>query len=139
MSSRSPVLAVFVLFGVCLLFAGCVSDSIVAVEDEAPILPPMNVTAAPSELSKVVIQWDPNSHPKLLGYNVYRVETETLASVLLTTQPIAVTYYSDPSARRGMGYQYRVTALTKSGKESAYTSVAVMLQAEDRQGPNREF
>jgi len=139
MSSKSPILAVFVLFGACLLFAGCVSDSVVPADDEAPVLPPTNVTAAPSEMSKVVIQWDPNAHPMLKGYHVYRVETATQASVRLTASPIADTYYSDPSAHRGIGYQYRVTALTKSGKESAYASVAVMLQAEDRQDPNRQF
>jgi fibronectin type 3 domain-containing protein len=139
MRSKSPILAVFVLFGACLLFAGCVSDSVVPADDEAPVLPPTNVTAAPTDLNKVVIQWDPNAHPMLKGYHIYRVETETLATVRLTAQPISDTYYSDPSARRGIGYQYRVTALTKSGKESAYASVAVMLQAEERQDPNRQF
>lgn len=139
MSLKSPILAVFVLFGACLLFAGCVSDLVAPVEDEAPILPPTNVMASASETSKVAIQWDPNSHPKLMGYHVYRVETATLASVRLTETPIANTYYEDTEARRGIGYQYRVTALTKSGKESAYASVAVMLRADDRQNPDREF
>jgi fibronectin type 3 domain-containing protein len=139
MRSKSPILAVFVLIAACFLFAGCVDDLVTPVEDEAPVLPPTNVTAAPAELNKVVIQWDPNSHPTLKGYHVYRVETETLASVRLTAQPTAETYYNDPSARRGIGYQYRVTALTKSGKESAYTSVAVMLRADGRQGPDRQF
>lgn len=139
MSSKSPILAVFVLFGACLLFAGCVSDSLAPIEDEAPILPPTDVTAGPTETSKVTIGWAPNSHPMLTGYHVYRVETETLNAVRLTDTPVSATYYDDPSARRGIGYQYRVTALTKSGKESAYASVAVMLQAEERQDPNRQF
>ena len=139
MSLKSPILAVFVLFGACLLFAGCVSDLVAPVEDEAPVLPPTNVMASASETSKVTIEWDPNAHPKLKGYHVYRVETATLASVRLTAAPIANTYYEDMEARRGIGYQYRVTALTKSGKESAYASVAVMLRADDRQNPDREF
>lgn len=136
---KSPILAVFVLLGACLFFTGCVDDTLAPIVDEAPVLPPENVTAAPSEMSKVVIQWDPNAHPMLNGYHVYRMETDTQESVRLTTQPIADTYYSDPTARRGIGYQYRVTALTKSGKESAYTSVPVMLQADERQGPNKQF
>jgi fibronectin type 3 domain-containing protein len=139
MSSKSLFPAVFALFGAFLLLAGCVSDSVVPVDDEAPVLPPTNVTATPSEASKVTITWDPNSHPQLNGYHVYRVESVTLETVRLTAAPIATTYYNDESARRGIGYQYRVTALTKSGKESAYASVPVMLQAEERENPNKQF
>ena len=139
MSSKSPILTVFVLFGACLLFAGCVSDSVTGVEDEAPVLPPTNVVASSSESSKVILSWEPNSHPQLRGYHIYRVETDTMAMVRLTATPISNTYYDDMGARRGIGYQYRVTALTKAGKESAFTSVPVMLQADERQNPDRQF
>ncbi|MBP2680148.1 MAG: Fibronectin type domain protein [Candidatus Krumholzibacteriota bacterium] len=139
MSSKSRFLAVFVLFAACLLFTGCVSDSVTPVEDEAPVLPPTNVTAAPSDLNKVTISWDPNSHPQLQGYHVYRVESDTQDTERLTANPISNVYYSDMTARRGIGYQYRVTALTKSGKESAYASVPVMLQADDHQNHDRQF
>jgi fibronectin type 3 domain-containing protein len=139
MTSRSLTLAVFVLFSACWLAAGCVSDIVAPTEDEAPILPPTNVIATSSEVSKVVISWDPSSHPQLRGYRVYRVENVSQQSELLTSTSIADTCYNDASARRGVGYQYRVTALTKAGKESAYASVDVMLQAEQREGPNREM
>ena len=139
MSSKSRFLAVFVLFAACLLFTGCASDSVTPVEDEAPVLPPTNVTAAPSDLNKVTISWDPNSHPQLQGYHVYRVESDTQDTERLTANPISNVYYSDMTARRGIGYQYRVTALTKSGKESAYASVPVMLQADDHQNHDRQF
>ena len=135
MSAKGLVLASFVFFGALALFAGCVSDSVAPIEDEAPILPPTNVTAMSSETVKLVIEWDPNSHPTLRGYHVYRRLTETEETVRLTASPITDTFYRDMSAERGVGYEYRVTAITKAGKESAYTPIAVMLFADEPRDP----
>jgi fibronectin type 3 domain-containing protein len=139
MSAKSLFLASFVFFGALALVAGCGSDPVAPIEDEAPILPPMNVTVTSSETAKLIVEWDPNAHPRLAGYHVYRQQTDTQETVRLTASPITNTYYEDMSAERGVGYEYRVTALTKAGKESVYTSIAVMLQADERQNPNRQF
>jgi len=135
MSAKGLVLASFVFFGALALFAGCVDDLAAPIEDEAPILPPANLTAMSSATAKLVLEWDANAHPQLAGYHVYRQHTETEETVRLTTSPIANTYYEDMSAQRGVGYEYRVTAITKARKESAYTPIAVMLTADDPENP----
>jgi fibronectin type 3 domain-containing protein len=135
MSAKSLVLTSFVFLGALALCAGCNSDPVTPIEDEAPILPPTNLAASFSETAKLVITWDPNSHPQLSGYNVYRQQTDTQEIVMLTTSPVVDTYYQDMTARRGVAYEYRVTAVTKSRKESAYTSVAIMLFADGVQDP----
>jgi fibronectin type 3 domain-containing protein len=129
------MLTVFLLLGAWALLAGCQSDPVAPTEDEAPVLPPENVMVATSFTDKLVVTWDPNSHPQLRGYHVYRVETATQALLRLTDTPITETHYQDMSARRGVEYEYRVTALTKAGKESAYQSASIMLEAEPQEGP----
>lgn len=135
MSAKSLVLASFVFFGALALFAGCVNDPVAPIEDEAPILPPMNVTATSSETSKLILRWDPNAHPRLAGYHVYRHTIGAQGTVRLTPTPTPSTYYEDTSAKRGIGYEYRVTALTKAGKESAYTSITIMLDVLQDEDP----
>jgi fibronectin type 3 domain-containing protein len=138
MSANRLFLTVLLLVGACVLVAGCGSDPVAPVEDEAPVLPPENVTANVSYTDKLVITWDPNSHPQLRGYNVYRVETATQTMVKLTLVPIVETHYQDMSARRGIEYEYRVTATTKAGKESAYQAAVVMLEADPQEGPGSD-
>jgi len=132
MSANKLFFMTFVLLGLCALVAGCGSDSVAPTDDDAPILPPSNVTASASATDKLVLNWDPNSHPRLAGYFVYRVEIATQDMLTLTAAPIAATSYADASARRGVEYEYRVTAVTKSGKESIYTAIAILLQADQR-------
>jgi fibronectin type 3 domain-containing protein len=119
-----------VLAGACVLAAGCGDDPVSPVEDEAPILPPTNVSSITSDAEKLLITWEPNTHPHLKGYHVYRLETATQEAVRLTTEPVLAPEYRDPQARRGVEYEYRVTAITTAGKESMYTSVMVFLQAQ---------
>jgi fibronectin type 3 domain-containing protein len=138
MSANRLLLIVFLLLGAWVLVAGCGSDPVAPTQDEAPILPPENVTAASSDVSKLIISWDPNSHPQLAGYNVYRMAIETQETTKLTVDPITSTSYEDMSARRGVEYEYRVTAITKAGKESIYASVTVLLQASQQQGYHRQ-
>ncbi len=131
MSANKVFFMTVVLLGLGALVAGCGSDT-VAPTDEAPILPPANVTASASDIDKLVLTWDPNSHPRLAGYKVYRVDTDTQDMVTLTPDPILATSYVDARARRGVAYEYRVTALTKSQKESIYAAIAIFLQADEQ-------
>ncbi len=137
MSANKLFLMIFLLLGAWALVAGCGSDPVAPTEDEAPILPPENVSAAASDTDKLIIGWDPNSHPRLAGYHVYRVEVATQETVRLTPDPTLNTTFQDMSARRGVEYEYRVTAITKAGKESIYASVMVLLQASEQEGFGR--
>jgi hypothetical protein len=101
MSARKTALMTVVLLGVCALVAGCGSDSDSPTSppvDEAPILPPQNVTAGSSENSKLMLSWDPNTQNKLAGYNVYRVTLDTEHVELLTPYFITVTSFEDMSS-----------------------------------------
>jgi fibronectin type 3 domain-containing protein len=136
MSANRLFVTIFLLVSAWALVAGCGSDPVAPVEDEAPVLPPENVRAVTSSTEKLVVSWDPNSHPNLRGYHVYRVETATQTLMRLTDTPIPETHYQDMSARRGVEYEYRVTAITKAAKESAYQSTLVMLEADPQEGPD---
>jgi len=139
MSANKLFFMTIVFLGACALVAGCGSDPVSPTDDEAPILPPENLVASPSDTEKLVITWDPNSHPRLAGYNVYRVVVDTQDMVKLTPAPVLTTSFMDPSARRGVEYEYRVTAITKAGKESVYASTAIMLQADGIDDPGKDM
>jgi len=127
MSASKLSLTIFLLLGTWALVAGCGSDPVAPTEDPVPVLPPENLLAMPSVSEKLILSWDPNSHPQLAGYQVYRVEVETQDMAKLTEDAIPGTTYQDLSARRGVEYEYRVTAITTSGEESSYASVSVIL------------
>jgi fibronectin type 3 domain-containing protein len=126
MSANRLFFMTVVLLGLGALVAGCGSDT-VSPTDEAPILPPENLTASASGES-VTLNWNPSPHPRLAGYTVYRVQMDTHDQVKLTVGPIQTTTYTDDSVRRGVAYEYQVTAVTKAGKESVCASIAAILR-----------
>jgi fibronectin type 3 domain-containing protein len=138
MSANKFFFLTLVLLGACALVAGCGSDSVAPTDDEAPILPPTGVVAMTSETARLELSWDPNSHPRLAGYQVYRLDVDSQELEKLTSTPITQTMYGDQSARRGVNYEYRVTAVTKSNKESAYTAIPVILQLIPKDEPRPE-
>jgi fibronectin type 3 domain-containing protein len=138
MSANKMFFLTLVLLGAWALVAGCGSDSVAPTDDEAPILPPTGVTATGSQTSEPSLSWDPNSHPNLEGYNVYRKEVAKQDVEKLTPEPISETNFTDTTARRGVKYEYRVTAVTKSGKESAYTPIQVLIRIDQHQPYTRD-
>ncbi len=138
MSANKFFFLTLVLLGACALVAGCGSDSVAPTDDEAPILPPTGVSAMTSGASRLELTWDPNSHPRLAGYEVYRLDVDSQELVKLTSTPITETLYQDQTAMRGVEYEYRVTALTKSNKESAYAAIPVLLQLLPKEQPKPE-
>jgi len=127
MSANKLFFMTVVLLGMCALVAGCVDDS-TSPTDDAPILPPENLTVTQSGAEQLTLNWNPNSHPMLAGYNVYRVQIATQELVKLTPDLIQSTSYTDDTVRRGVGYEYRVTAMTKSRKESICVSIQAILR-----------
>ncbi|HEX7151462.1 MAG TPA: hypothetical protein VF618_08250 [Thermoanaerobaculia bacterium] len=82
---------------------------------EAPP-PPASVTVL-IETKVVRLLWDPVEVPDLNGYNVYR--TEGTARLKLTPHPARQTHFGDEAIQLGITYVYSITAVDKTGNESA--------------------
>lgn len=83
----------------------------VLAEDRRPPAAPTGLTVAVSP-GAVQLVWDRNTEPDLAGYRVYR--TGVRISVMET-----VPLYQDRGAESGKTYSYAVSAVDKSGNESA--------------------
>lgn len=94
-------------------------------KDLIPPPPPASVTAL-VETKVVRLVWDPVDAPDLAGYNIYR--TEKAGRVKFTYGlPINQTHFGDESVLPGIEYYYSVTAVDKSGNESAETKSQVVM------------
>jgi hypothetical protein len=59
---------------------------------------------------------------RVVGYNVYRSETDGGPYIKLTSAPVRATNYIDRSVQSGHTYFYAVTAVDSRGKESSYSN-----------------
>lgn len=80
--------------------------------------PPTNVTVL-TETKIVRLIWDPVDAPDLNGYIVYRWEQKD--RLQMTPHPTRQTLFGDESIQPGITYRYDITAIDKSGNESAPT------------------
>jgi hypothetical protein len=64
---------------------------------------------------------------RVVGYNVYRSETDGGPYIKLTSAPVRATNYTDRSVQRGHTYFYAVTAVDSRGKESERSNQAKAL------------
>ena len=103
------------------------SDSplaIVTPKDTFPPAAPQGIVAAiqpgatPGSVA-VELSWSINVEPDLAGYRVYRSEQEGARGVLLTPNLLPSPAYRDNSVQSGQHYWYTVTAVDRSGNESA--------------------
>jgi hypothetical protein len=103
------------------------SDSdatIVTPADTFPPATPQGVVAAVLDSSdgasaEVDLSWSINVEPDLAGYRVYRSEQESDKGKLVTSDLLLSPAYRDTSVALGHTYWYRVTAVDRSGNESA--------------------
>ena len=95
-------------------------------EDEAPVLPPTNVSARALSDGDVQVTWDASSQPTINGYNVYRREIGNGNPNRLNPNRVLSTKYVDGTATPRKEYEYRVTAVNTKGKESRFTSVTIV-------------
>jgi hypothetical protein len=111
------------------------SDSPLAVvtpKDTFPPAAPQGTVAAiqpgatPGAVA-VELSWSINVEPDLAGYRVYRSEQEGARGALLTPELLPSPAYRDNSAQSGQRYWYTVTAVDRSGNESA-PSLAVAVE-----------
>jgi hypothetical protein len=85
--------------------------------DVAAPAPPGGLTAL-AQPGALEIRWSPSPEPDLAGYRVYRATAaggpERLAEV-----PAGTTVYADTAAAPGALYRYTITAVDRTGNESA--------------------
>ena len=102
-------------------------DSVPAVVTPRDIFPPavpQGVVAAvvrpdPNAPPEVDLSWSINSETDLAGYRVYRSEQQDTPGQLLTPDLLLTPAYRDTSVQPGHRYWYSVTAVDRSGNESA--------------------
>ena len=88
--------------------------------------------ATPSS-SVVELSWSINVEPDLAGYRVYRSDQEGARGSLLTPELLPSPEYRDTSVQSGQRYWYSVTAVDRTGNESAPSpAVAVDLAQPSR-------
>ncbi len=64
---------------------------------------------------------------RVVGYNVYRSETDGGPYIKLTSAPVRTTNYTDRSVQSGHTYVYAVTAVDGKAKESVHSNHAKAL------------
>ena len=100
------------------------SPVIVTPRDIFPPAVPQGLQAAvivgsPTNTTEVDISWSMNTETDLAGYHVYRSEQQGTPGQLVTPDLLLSPAYRDTSVQSGHHYWYQVTAVDRSGNESA--------------------
>ncbi|MEK6742877.1 MAG: hypothetical protein AABZ15_04680 [Nitrospirota bacterium] len=86
--------------------------------DMTPPAPPTGITVVPG-IGRVFLTWNENQEKDLAGYHVYRSLKSGGEQERLTEKPLNRTTFSDETVKQGATYYYSITAVDKSGNESA--------------------
>ncbi len=86
--------------------------------DLTPPARPTGLTVVPG-VARIFLTWNENKEADLAGYYVYRSKKSGRDYERLTDKPINRTTYSDESVKTGVLYYYVVSAVDRSGNESA--------------------
>lgn len=78
---------------------------------------PTNLAGSSSGVG-ITLDWNKNTEGNVVGYRVYRSDSEAGTYALLSTSLVTGTRYTDPLAPHGQTSWYRVTAVDASGNES---------------------
>ncbi len=93
----------------------------IAPKDEFPPAAPAGLRATAST-STVELSWEANTEPDLAAYRVYRsVDGGAFQKIAEVTD---IPAYSDKAVQPGKTYRYSLTAVDKSGNESAHSAIA---------------
>jgi hypothetical protein len=103
------------------------SDSLPAIVSPRDIFPPAVpqglltavIVGSPTNTPEVDLSWSINTEPDLAGYHVYRSEHQDTPGQLVTPDLLLSPAYRDTSVQPGHTYWYSVTAVDRSGNESA--------------------
>lgn len=128
MAFRKHVMITVVLLCISGLLLGCSDDGTVApIEStyEAPLAAPSGLKVALTADGDISLRWSPSTQPNLGGYNIYRRVVSQYAVGQLNEAVVTATNFTDTNVNLGIVYEYRVTAVSVRGSESAYTSVEI--------------
>ncbi len=79
-----------------------------------------SIASAPvSEAGSIDLSWEAGAETDILGYNIYRADSASGEFKRLSSAPVASPSFRDKSAQAGHTYWYRITAVDRSGNESA--------------------
>jgi hypothetical protein len=103
------------------------NDSLPAIITARDIFPPsvpqglvgVVIVGSPTNKPEVDLSWSINTEPDLAGYHVYRSEQQDTPGQLVTPDLLPSPAYRDTSVQPGHTYWYSVTAVDRSGNESA--------------------
>lgn len=94
----------------------------VLVEDTFPPAAPQGLDfIAGGEM--ISLSWQGGAERDLSGYRIYRRRAGSAEFIALTPEPVKENAYNDTSARRGIRYEYVVTAVDRAGNESDRSSI----------------
>ena len=105
-----------------LAFTGCDNNGEISGPDTAPPLAPHVSHAYAKDAGRVILTWIPNSESDLLGYNVYQLGPNTRINSI----PVQDTRFSTNAGSDQVVF-YRVTAVDRSGNESAPSATVEVL------------
>jgi hypothetical protein len=102
-------------------------DSVPAIVTPRDVFPPAVpqglvaavIVGSPTKAPEVEVSWSINTETDLAGYHVYRSEQEDTTGNLVTPDLLLSPAYRDTSVQPGHTYWYSVTAVDRSGNESA--------------------
>jgi fibronectin type 3 domain-containing protein len=136
MTVRKYVMISAVLLCVSGLLLGCSNDDPITLApvpvDEAPPTAVSGLNAMVTTGGSVALSWNVSSSPNLRGYKVYRHNVSDQVIGLLTASPVTDARYVDSSIEQGATYEYRVTAVSVKGLESAYATITVDTDVSNR-------
>ena len=103
------------------------TDSLPAIVSPRDIFPPAVpqglvaavIVGSPTKAAEVDLSWSINTEADLAGYRVYRSEQKDTPGQLVTPDLLPSPAYRDTSVQPGHLYWYSVTAVDRSGNESA--------------------
>jgi hypothetical protein len=103
--------------------AGAASDvgcfeSGASVTDTTPPAPPAGLSVTPGD-RQATAAWNANSEPDLAGYCVYRAGAQSGPYAKQNASALTVRSYTQTGLTNGTTYWYRVSAVDRSGNESA--------------------
>jgi len=88
--------------------------------DTFPPAPPSDLVVL-AGTNVISLSWQANREEDLAGYKIWRKEAGGSGFVSLTPGPVPENAYTDTSVEKGKTYVYAVSALDKTGNESAKT------------------
>jgi hypothetical protein len=117
-------------FGADFVESSDSAPAVITPRDAFPPAAPMGleisvVPATQQAAAYVELSWAISPEGDVAGYAVYRSDQEGSPGERITTELLPTPAFRDTSVRSGSRYYYRVTALDRSGNESAKSSPVV--------------